>query len=682
MDLSNLPKMGPKSLEALKSAGIVSLSDFLYNIPRTYLDQTKVSSIGNLHVGERAVVIGNIIRAGVIRGRSSRFVATLADGTGEITLTFFKGASYQSRRLQPGTRWLATGVVGEYRGLQMTHPDMQPMDADEQFSGQILPVYSMSEAMVKARITQKALRNWYSVIFHFPALTLSGICPKELTDYLHFNAVLNNLRVLHKPADFESIRKAKRELKVLELLPFCLRMVKRRENQKVRGHERQIDLGQVMLAKSRLPFNLTGGQDAALNRIIDGLNGKKQFHALLQGDVGCGKTVVALLAMLAVCGAGEQCALMVPTDILARQHFKQMKPFFEAAGMRIQLLVGATPAAEKRQILGELQMGLCQAVIGTHALFSKDVTFAKLGFVIIDEQHRFGVNQREALLSKGEYPDMLVMSATPIPRSLDMTLYGDLQVISIKEKPAGRKPVKTRLVSPDKRNDMKKFICNEAKGGNLCYWIVSRVGSDDEGNARSVDDVVNELRAFDANVVVEGIHGQMDEEERDGILKRFAAGEVHILVATTVIEVGVNVPEANILAIDQPDRFGLAQLHQLRGRVGRGDVQAWCFLMLPDNTAVDNTLERLTQFSHTDDGFEIAELDLQTRGAGNLEGNEQSGSWVFRWFDWIADQELIAQTLQMAENILKDKDSFDEESREKIQLWYSEKKSANEDGVH
>jgi ATP-dependent DNA helicase RecG len=540
----------------------------------------------------------------------------------------------------------------------------------------------MTEAMVKARITQKALRNWYSVIFHFPALTISGICPKELTDYLHFNAVLNNLRVLHKPADFESIRKSKRELKVLELLPFCLRMVKRRENQKVRGHERQIDLGQVMLAKSRLPFNLTGGQDAALNRIIDGLNGKKQFHALLQGDVGCGKTVVALLAMLAVCGAGEQCALMVPTDILARQHFKQMKPFFEAAGMRIQLLVGATPAAEKRQILGELQMGLCQAVIGTHALFSKDVTFAKLGFVIIDEQHRFGVNQREALLSKGEYPDMLVMSATPIPRSLAMTLYGDLQVISIKEKPAGRKPVKTRLVSPDKRNDMKKFICSEAKGGNLCYWIVSRVGSDDEGNSRSVEDVVNELRAFDSSVVVEGIHGQMDEEERDGILKRFTAGEVHILVATTVIEVGVNVPEANIMAIDQPDRFGLAQLHQLRGRVGRGDVQAWCFLMMPDGEAAANSLERLTQFSHTDDGFEIAELDLQTRGAGNLEGNEQSGSWVFRWFDWIADQELIAQTLQMAEAILKDKDSFDEEARERIQLWYSEKKSANEDGVH
>ncbi|MCQ2089600.1 MAG: ATP-dependent DNA helicase RecG [Fibrobacter sp.] len=688
MDLSNLPKMGPKSLEALRSAGISSLTDFLYNIPRTYLDQTKVSKIGNLHVGDRVVLIGKISRAGIIRGRASRFVATLTDGTGEISLTFFKGAQYHSRRVQPGSSWLVSGVVGEYRGFQMTHPDMQPFDEEEQFNGQILPVYSMTEAMAKSRITQKSLRNWYRVVFNFPALTLGNVCPKALTDYLHFDPVVKNLQALHLPQNFDAVRKAKFQLKVLELLPFCLRMVHRRQNQMLRGHERQVDLGQVMNARARLPFALTGGQEAALNQIVDGLNGKKQFHALLQGDVGCGKTVVAMLAMLAVCGAGEQSALMVPTDILARQHYKQIKPFFEAAGMRVQLLVGATPAAERRQILGELQMGLCQAVIGTHALFSKDVEFAKLGFVIIDEQHRFGVNQREALLAKGEYPDMLVMSATPIPRSLAMTLYGDLKVISIKEKPAGRKPIKTRLVPPGKRNDMKRFIVNEAKGGNLCYWIVSKVNasddefSDNRAPAKSVDDVVNELRAFDSSIVVEGIHGQMDETVRDEILKRFSRGEVHILVATTVIEVGVNVPEANVMAIDSPDRFGLAQLHQLRGRVGRGDVQAWCFLMLPEGEAAATSEERLTQFSHTDDGFEIAELDLQTRGAGNLEGNEQSGSWVFRWFDWIHDQELIAETLQMAENILNDRSAFDEDAREKIQLWYSEKQSANEDGVH
>ncbi len=700
MDLSNLPGLGPKRLEKLSKSGLNTIADLLYNIPRTYLDQTKVSKIAECHEGDRVVVIGIITRAGIVKGRMSRFMAVLTDGTGEIQLLFFRGTKYIANRVKAGTRWLVSGTVGSYRGLQLVHPDMQPFDEGEAFNGQILPVYPISEICREAKMEQRFFRGLYKTIFNFPRLTLPNACPRELTDYLHFAPVMDNLRALHMPKDFDSIYRAKRELKILELLPFCLRMVKRRENQKIRGHERQIDLGNVMAAKSRLPFQLTAGQDSALNTIIEGLNGKKQFHALLQGDVGCGKTVVAMLAIMAVCGAGEQCALMVPTDILARQHFKSLKPFFDAAGIRVQLLVGATSAAEKRVILGELQMGLCNVVIGTHALFSKDVYFSKLGFVIIDEQHRFGVSQREALLAKGDYPDMLVMSATPIPRSLAMTLYGDLKVISIKEKPAGRKPIKTRLVNAAKRESMKQFICKEAAGGNLCYWIASRVNADgstgpdnaDEGGARSVDDIVNELRSFiaatghaDPNIAklkVAGVHGQMDDGERDEIIKRFAAGEIQILVATTVIEVGVNVPAANLMVIDQPDRFGLAQLHQLRGRVGRGNQEAWCFLMIPESETAETSMERLSQFAATEDGFEIAELDLKNRGAGNLEGNEQSGAWVFRWFDWIHDQELISQTLERAEHILKDGSAFSETAREKIQTWYNEKPSANEDGVH
>lgn len=691
MEISQLPGLGPKRVEALRKAGLCSIADLLYNIPRTYLDQTKVTQIGNCRVGEKVVLIGRISRSGIVRGRRSRFVATLSDGTGEIQLLFFNAASFWSRKIKNDTRWLVTGQVGEFRGLQITHPEMQPFDEDEEFSGAIQPVYSISEACRDARMEQKFFRGLYKTIFNFPGLTLPGLCPRELTDYLHFAPVMQNLRTLHQPKEFPAIYRAKRELKVLELLPFCLRMVKRRENQKLRGHERQIDLGTVMAAKARLPFSLTRGQEEALDTIVAGLNGKKQFHALLQGDVGCGKTVVAMLAMMAVCGANgddvaetgmrEQCALMVPTDILARQHYKSLKPFFDAAGLNVRLLVGATPAAEKKVILGELQMGLADVVIGTHALFSKDVIFSRLGFVIIDEQHRFGVGQREALLAKGDYPDMLVMSATPIPRSLAMTLYGDLKVVSIKEKPAGRKPIKTRLVNAAKREDMKKFICNEAASGNLCYWIASRVGADEEGGARSVDEIVEELRAF-TSLKVAGVHGQMDEAERDEIIAQFAAGKIHILVATTVIEVGVNVPAANLMVIDQPDRFGLAQLHQLRGRVGRGDAQAWCFLMIPEGDAAESSMERLSQFSQTEDGFEIAELDLQNRGAGNLEGNEQSGAWVFRWFDWIADQELISQTLETAEHILKDKDVFDDAARAKIQAWYGEKEFVNEDGVH
>ena len=703
MDLVNLPGLGPKRLEKLSKSGLRTIADLLYNIPRTYLDQTKVSKIADCHEGDRVVVIGIITRAGIVKGRMSRFMAVLTDGTGEISLLFFRGTRFISNRVKAGTRWLVSGVVGSYRGLQLVHPDMQPFDEGEAFNGQILPVYPISEICREAKMEQRFFRNLYKTIFNFPGLTLPNACPRELTDYLHFAPVMDNLRALHMPKDFDSIYKAKRELKILELLPFCLRMVKRRENQKIRGHERQIDLGNVMAAKARLPFQLTAGQDAALSTIIDGLNGKKQFHALLQGDVGCGKTVVAMLAIMAVCGAGEQSALMVPTDILARQHYKSLKPFFDAAGIRVQLLVGATPAAEKRVILGELQMGLCNVVIGTHALFSKDVYFSKLGFVIIDEQHRFGVSQREALLAKGDYPDMLVMSATPIPRSLAMTLYGDLKVISIKEKPAGRKPIKTRLVNAAKRESMKQFICKEAASGNLCYWIASRVNADgstgsptgstaDEAGARSVDDLVNEMQSFiaafghtDPNIAklkVAGVHGQMDDEKRDEIIKQFAAGEIQILVATTVIEVGVNVPAANLMVIDQPDRFGLAQLHQLRGRVGRGNQAAWCFLMVPEGEAAETSMERLSQFAATEDGFEIAELDLKNRGAGNLEGNEQSGAWVFRWFDWIADQELISQTLERAEHILKDGSAFNETAKEKIQAWYNEKPSANEDGVH
>ena len=692
MDLVNLPGLGPKRLEKLSKSGLNTVADLLYNIPRTYLDQTKVSKIADCHDGDRVVLIGIITRAGIVKGRMSRFMAVLTDGTGEISLLFFRGTRFISNRVKPGTRWLVSGVVGSYRGLQLVHPDMQPFDEGEAFNGQILPVYPISEVCREAKMEQRFFRNLYKTIFNFPGLTLPNACPRELTDYLHFAPVMDNLRALHMPRDFDSIYKAKRELKILELLPFCLRMVKRRENQKIRGHERQIDLGNVMAAKALLPFQLTAGQDTALNTIIDGLNGKKQFHALLQGDVGCGKTVVAMLAIMAVCGAGEQCALMVPTDILARQHYKSLKPFFDAAGIHVQLLVGATSAAEKKVILGELQMGLCNVVIGTHALFSKDVYFAKLRFVIIDEQHRFGVSQREALLAKGDYPDLLVMSATPIPRSLAMTLYGDLKVISIKEKPAGRKPIKTRLVNAAKRESMKQFICKEAARGNLCYWIASRVGADDEGGTRSVDDIVNEMRSFItaightdpsiAKLKVAGVHGQMDDSERDEIIKQFAAGEIQILVATTVIEVGVNVPAANLMVIDQPDRFGLAQLHQLRGRVGRGNQEAWCFLMIPEGEAAETSMERLSQFAATEDGFEIAELDLRNRGAGNLEGNEQSGAWVFRWFDWIHDQELISQTLERAEHILKDGSAFNETAKEKIQAWYNEKPSANEDGVH
>lgn len=679
MDLQHIPNLGPKRIAALNKSGFFSVQDLLYNIPRTWLDQTRISLIKDVNPGDKAVIVGHITQAEVVRRRSSFFQAVLEDDTGQINLMFFKSSSFWAKKIKVGMRFVAIGTIGEYRGLQMVHPDFQPLEEDAEFKGGIVPVYSISEACRESRMEQRFFIKLYQYLFDLPNLSVSKSCPDDLCSFLGLLPVIENLRRLHQPKSIGDGIQGRIQLKILELLPFCLRMVSRRRLISNRGSERSIDQGFVMAAQARLPYELTKDQEKALALILEGLNGKRQFHALLQGDVGSGKTAVALLTMLAVCGADEQSALMVPTDILARQHYAFLKPFFEKAGLRISLLVGAVSAAERKVILGELQMGLSHAVVGTHALFSKDVFFEKLGFVIIDEQHRFGVNQREALLAKGEHPDLLVMSATPIPRSLAMTIYGDLQTILIKEKPPGRKPVKTRLITPDKRNDMKRFIFEETKKENRCYWVVNRVEADAERKSLSVNDVAEELRTWNNEWKVEVVHGQMKEENRERLFREFNAGKIHVLVATTVIEVGVNVIAANLMVIDHPERLGLSQLHQLRGRVGRGQEQAWCFLMCE---AENPAIERLTNFAATEDGFEIAEMDLKDRGAGNLEGNEQSGSWVFRWFDWIEDQNLIQKTLEWAEQILDNQKTFDPIVNEKIQIWYNELPEGNDDGIH
>lgn len=679
MDLSFIPGLGPKRLNALKKSGLNSIADILYNIPRTWLDQTEITPIASAQVGQKAVFVGRVTRGGLVRGRSSRYMAYFSDGTGELQILFFKATNYWAKKISIHSRYVVVGTVGEYgRMLQVVHPEIQQIDDSEEYKGGIVPVYPISEVCREAKMEQKFFRSLYGTIFKMPGLTIPKVCPRDLTDFLGMPPVVEILRKLHCPQSMGEVYQGKRLLKILELLPFCLRMIQRRRSLYMRGSERLISKQNVYQGIQNLPFSLTNAQESALNEILEGLSGKRQFHALLQGDVGSGKTVVAMLSMLAVCGTGEQSALMVPTDILARQHYQSMEPFFEKASLKVELLLGAMGAKERRSVLEKLADGSLDAVIGTHALFSKDVVYKNLGFVVIDEQHRFGVNQRETLLAKGNHPDLLVMSATPIPRSLAMTLYGDLKTILIKEKPLGRKPVQTRMTPISKREAMKGFLCGEVLNGNRCYWVVSRVESDADGMA-GVSEIVEELRQFSSEWRVEGVHGQMDEGLRDSILKDFAAGNIQVLVATTVIEVGVNVPEANLMVVEHPERFGLAQLHQLRGRVGRGGKESWCFLLYAPN---EPAYERLLPFAKTEDGFKIAEMDLEARGAGNLEGGEQSGSWVFRWFDWIKDKELIRKTLEQAEMILDSVEKFTPEVRVKIQEWYKELPPGFHDGIH
>jgi ATP-dependent DNA helicase RecG len=682
--ISSILGLGPKRVAALKESGINTFWDLLSNLPRDWIDQRRITKINDIKEGERVVLIGRIVRSSMIYGKRARFSAILQDETGSIEIVFFSATYYWQGKLKNGTRWVAIGKGTVFRTMQMAHPDLQALAEDEEFSGSIVPIYTITEPMRKAKMENKFFAKLYKGLFEKNLNLIlppeEHICPPELLNFLKILPLIENFRRLHSPQNWEDIHAGKRETKILELLPFCLRMARRRKLLANSGIPRKLNLQKMDFAKGNLPFDLTAGQNQALEQIKSGLLSNRQFHALLQGDVGSGKTVVAMLTMIGICGAGEQAACMVPTDILARQHFFSMGKIFEDAGLKLGLLVGAMGTAERRDVLKGLKNGEINAVVGTHALFSKDTEFQNLGFVIIDEQHRFGVKQREALLAKGNKPDLLVMSATPIPRSLAMTFYGDLEAIILREKPPGRKPVLTKLVSGEKRENMKNYLYKESLAGNRCYWVVSRVQEDEFGEVASVGNIYEELRFFKNNWKIAVVHGQMPEAERNANLTAFAKGEISMLVCTTVVEVGVNVPEANLMVIDKPESFGLAQLHQLRGRVGRGSAQAWCFLVCDLNNVA---FERLEQFSKTNDGFEIAEIDLQNRGAGNLEGSVQSGSWILRYFDWVDSQPLIEKTINTANDILDNKPNFSPEILQKIQNWYNDKKFEKiEDGVH
>lgn len=684
MDLKFIPGLGPKRIKVLQKAGLGDVPALLRNIPRTWLDHTQIDSISSLKEGDSCVLVGNISRANLIYGRRPRLMAHLRDASGqEIALIFFAAATYWHKRLTVGSRWVAISKVQNFRGLQLVHPEMQPLEADEDFTGKITPVYTISEEMRAARMEQGFFRKLYSDIFAADWLQLSSSTPDFLLEYLKCKPELANLRRLHLPYSMGEVYQGRRQLKFLEILPLCLRMVQRRRKLAESNAHKNLALEMVQKARSDLPFQLTAGQEQVIQSILQELAAPGQFHALLQGDVGSGKTVVAMLAMIAICAGEGQAAIMVPTDILARQHLASLRPTFDKLGLNVGLLVGALKPAERRKTLSDLESGIMDAVVGTHALFSKDVAFQQLDLVIIDEQHRFGVQQREALLAKGKKPDMLVMSATPIPRSLAMTLYGDLRPLVMRDMPPGRLPVKTRLVAPVKRADMRQFIAREClENANQCYWIVSKIEADPDSEAQAVDSVVEELRTALPKLRIDFVHGRLEESQRERVLEEFNQGKIHILVSTTVVEVGVNVPAANLMVIDQPERFGLAQLHQLRGRVGRSTVQAWCFLMADQN---NSAFERLQAFSQSNDGFEIAELDLANRGAGNLEGAQQSGSWVLRWFDWIKDKDMIEDTISQAEDIIDKKPKFSAEEIEILEEWYQEKRQETDNlasGVH
>lgn len=683
MELKDLPGLGPKRIKLLKEQGIYNISDLLRYIPRNHLDRTIVQKINNINEGDDVVLIGKVIRSQLAGAfRKQRLILNFSDGSGEVQLVFFHAIEIWERRLKEGKRLAIFGKIQSYNGWQIVHPDIRELKETESYQGEITPIYPLSEAMKASKIEQNFLRKLIQPLFEnvlIEKLFPNQNIPSELRKELALTNEFENLRKLHFPKTIAEVNEAYRQLKLQELLPFCMRMVARRQRIKARGKShilKNSSKGYAEIIKAQLPFELTKGQEKVIAQIKKGMAKPHQYQALLQGDVGSGKTIVAILAMTEALEAGYQVAIMAPTDILVRQHHQFMQGLLREIGVDLTLVTGDLKAKARKEILLGLETGIIKCAIGTHALFSKDVVFSNLGFIVVDEQHRFGVGQREALLQKGDDPDMLVMSATPIPRSLTMTLYGDLEAIILDEKPAGRKEIKSRLIDAKKRQNMKQYILKEIKDGNQCYWIVPRVADIDD-QLKSVEEVFEELKKFSTEWIVGFVHGKVDEYDKGKTLEEFNSGKIGVLVATTVVEVGVDVPNSNIIVIEQPERFGLAQLHQLRGRVGRGDKQAWCFLMInQDNPAY----QRINDFAETTDGFEIAELDLQNRGSGNLEGVEQSGAKLFKYFDLLEDKEMIESSFIQAEAILENKLELNDEAMNEIKIWIA--KEEPDHGIH
>ncbi|MCK5881321.1 MAG: ATP-dependent DNA helicase RecG [Sinobacterium sp.] len=659
--LTQLNGVGPKLNEKLNGYGIHNIGELLFHLPRQYQDRTRLSPIALIRPFESALFEGLIISSKVNFGKRRSLIVVIEDDTAVIKIRLFHFSKPQQNALQEGNRIRCFGEVKPGpSGLEIIHPDYQiNPDQFSPIDHCLTPVYPSTDG-----ISQALWRKLQSQAIQ--ALdTSDSLNILTLPNSLHYLNVplYQALQFLHQPppdADLFAIEEGRHpfqqrlifeELVAHQLSLLTLRAKRRAFLAPVFSEQRIVT--QLL---NDLPFKLTGAQQRTLNEVVTDCANNKPMLRLIQGDVGSGKTVVAAAAAALAVQAGFQVAIMAPTEILAEQHLASFTEWFEPLDISCEWLVGRHTKKQKRETLERLQLGLSNILIGTHAIFQDDVIFSKLGLVIIDEQHRFGVHQRLSLKDKGmsdtEAPHQLIMTATPIPRTLAMTAYADLSLSVIDELPPGRKPIKTIAFEQTRREDIIQRIRAVCAKKTQAYWVCTLIEESEHLNCQAAENTEILLRQALPELNIALIHGKLKPQEKADIMQTFSEGKTDLLVATTVIEVGVNVPNATLMVIENPERLGLAQLHQLRGRVGRGDKESFCVLLYKSPLS-ENAKTRIQIMRETNDGFKIAETDLQLRGPGEVLGTKQTGNLQYRLADIERDEKLISPAQDFAKHILK-----------------------------
>ncbi len=646
-----LKGVGPKRAEALARLGVRTAGDLLYHTPHRYLDATAITPLAQARVGGEVSCVGRVVSTGILPTRRGLrvFRAVLKDDSGLLECAW-PGQPFLERQIKAGQLLLVTGPVRYYHGRQLTPREFIVL-ADQKEEGPdrglVLPVYPATEGLTHKQIRLLVQQHLDTLLAlaadpHPPALR-QGLGVPELR---------SALAAVHRPDTVEAAESGRRRLAFDEF--FDQQLVQARARflaKRVRaggGIRFVVKKELTTRLKEHLPFELTADQRQAIREITDDMTASERMHRLLMGDVGTGKTVVALFAMLLAAENGYQAALMAPTELLAEQHLATLERLLAPLAIRPELLVGRLSAAEKAAARARIAGGGARLVVGTHALIQESVAFHRLGLAVIDEQHRFGVEQRAALAEKGDAPDVLLLTATPIPRSLALTLYGDLDVTQIRERPPGRGTVKTALRTDAAREKIYEFLQGECAAGRQAYVVYPVIEESERADLKAATTMAATLKDRFPEFRVGLVHGRLKADERDDVMRAFRDNTIQILVATTVIEVGIDVPNATVMLIEHAERFGLAQLHQLRGRVGRGAAASHCILL----SNVPEAAARLQPFTETTDGFAIAELDLRERGMGELAGARQAGGVPLRWADFARDLDLLEAARRAAKEII------------------------------